>query len=124
MPERVLLIDDAPEIVSALTARLLALGYDVASASDGSLGLAAIRELHPDVILLDIRLPDLDGFAVCIQIKADPETAHIPVIFLSANVADNAQHKAIAVGGDAFLSKPYDFRDVIETIKSATTGHV
>lgn len=117
----VLLIDDEPGIASALVVRLSAEGYVVETAMDGRSGLAAAAETQPDVILLDIRMPDIDGIEVCRRLKTNPELAATPVIFLSANVKDVVRHQALEAGGSAFLSKPYEPRDVLNAIRSAVT---
>ena len=91
---------------------------------DGRSGLAAVATHHPDAILLDIRLPDIDGFEVCRQLKSNLQLAQIPVIFLSANVKDEAKQTAYKVGGSTFLSKPYDAKDVLAAIEDATGAKV
>jgi len=117
VPKTVLLIDDEPAIVTALTIRLRAAGFTAKTAQDGQAGLnEAAAQCQPDVIVLDIRMPGMDGFEVCRQLKADPNLSLIPVIFLSANVKDEAKKTAYEVGGAAFLSKPYDAADVLAKI--------
>ncbi len=119
---KVLLVDDEIAITAALSVRLRAAGYEVASASNGTTGLAAAAEHQPDVIILDIRMPDIDGFEVCRRLKKDPALMGIPVIFLSANVQDTARQTALEVGGAGFHSKPYDAAQLIATIQSVAAG--
>ena len=117
MPDRVLLIDDDFAITKALTVRLRAMGYTVEAASDGRSGQAAAEAFRPDVILLDIRMPDLTGFEVCRWLKAQPHLADTPVIFLSANITDDNRREAIDAGSAAFLAKPYEAKQVIDAIR-------
>jgi two-component system OmpR family response regulator len=127
--ERVLIIDDERYIAQALMLRLRASGNDVQSACDGASGITAVSEWKPDVIMLDIRMPDMDGFEVNRRLRARPELAEIPVIFLSANVQESARQAALAAGAHAFLTKPYESKDVLAAIRnaldwSARTGDV
>lgn len=118
MPERVLLIDDDFAITRALMIRLKANHFEVDCAPDGTHGMAAIERFRPDVILLDIRMPDMTGFEVCRWLKAQEHLRHTPVIFLSANITDDTRHEAIEAGGTAFLAKPYEASRVIEMIRT------
>lgn len=119
MHGRVLIIDDDPVIVEAMSARLDHAGYEVHSAADGQAGLAAVEELRPDAILLDIALPDVDGFEVNRRLKASPGLADIPVIFVSANVKEWAKREAFSMGAKFYLSKPYDFTRLISAVGAA-----
>ncbi|KKL23096.1 hypothetical protein LCGC14_2428820 [marine sediment metagenome] len=119
MQGRILIIDDDPVIVEAMGARLGHAGYEVHSAVDGRAGLAAVEQLRPDVILLDIALPDIDGFEVNRRLKASPELAGIPVVFVSANVKDWAKRAAFAMGAKFYLSKPYDFNRLSSVVGAA-----
>ncbi len=119
MPGKVLIIDDEPVIVEAMSARLDQAGYQVHSAADGQAGLAAVEQLRPDVILLDISLPDIDGFEVNRRLKASADLAGIPVVFVSANAKDWAKRVAFAMGARFYLSKPYDFGRLISVVGAA-----
>lgn len=116
---RVLLIDDEFAITKALSVRLRAAGYEVVSAPNGRSGVSAVHRHRPDAVLLDIRMPDIDGFEVCRLIRSTPEIAATPVIFVSANVQDEARLAARDAGGDAFLSKPVDSAEVIAALRRA-----
>lgn len=118
MLERVLIIDDERFIAQALTIRLRAAGYDVHWAFDGASGIAAAAKWRPDVILLDIRMSGMDGFEVNRRLRAQPNLASTPVIFLSANVQESARQAALAAGAHAFLTKPYESKDVLAAIRS------
>ncbi len=119
MCKNVLIIDDERYIAQALIIRLQAAGYVVRWAFDGTSGLAVAADWRPDVIVLDIRMPDIDGFEVNRRLKTRSELADIPVMFLSANVQDSARQTALAAGAHAFLTKPYESRDLLATIRSA-----
>ncbi|MEO6709665.1 MAG: response regulator [Planctomycetota bacterium] len=114
-----MIVDDERGIAHALTIRLRAAGYDVRCAFDGASGLAAAVEWRPDLILLDIRMPEMDGFEVKRRLMAHPELRATPVIFLSANVQESARQAAMAAGAHAFLTKPYESKEVLAAIRSA-----
>ncbi len=124
MSRTVLQIDDEPSISTALKIRLNAAGFEVVSATDGRSGLEAARLHQPDVILLDIRMPEMDGFEVCRRLKSDTTLADVPVVFLSANVKDEAREQGREVGGSAFVSKPYNARDLLRTIQAVLTSDI
>ena len=119
MDRSVLIIDDEPRITAALMARLEAQGYTVYHAINGLAGIEAAALYEPDAIILDIRLPDIDGYETCTRIKRFPRLAEIPVIFLSANVQDEAITRASAVGGACFISKPYEAESIINAVTEA-----
>jgi DNA-binding response OmpR family regulator len=118
VPDKVLIIDDDFAITKALVVRLSALGFQVRVANDGLTGQSAAAEFMPDVILLDIRMPDLTGFEVCRWLKSQPALALTPVIFLSANITDDNRREAIDAGAAAFLTKPYEASKVVAEIKT------
>jgi CheY-like chemotaxis protein len=123
MLDRVLIIDDEIHLTEVLAIRLRALGFDVDTATSGILGIErATGDPQPDVIILDVRMPEIDGFEVNARLKADPRTSEIPVIFLSANVQDTARQAALSAGAFAYLKKPYDAIDVIKHIRDASAA--
>lgn len=117
MRKTVLHIDDEVALAEALRVRLSAMGYQVHTAPGGLAGLAAAQKHRPDVILLDIAMPDIDGYEVCRRLRRDPVLGHTAVIFLSANVQAEARRQATAVGGNAFIPKPYEPGDVVAAIE-------
>lgn len=123
MHERVLIIDDERSIAQALTLRLRAGGYDVQWACDGLTGLAAVADWRPDLIILDIRMPDINGFEVYRRLRAGPRLFTTPVIFLSANVQQSARQAALAAGAYAFFTKPYESTDLLAAIRTALDQH-
>ncbi len=117
MSDSVLIIDDEPRITGALMTRLEAMGYTVYHAINGLAGVEAAALHEPDAILLDIRLPDIDGYETCTRIRRLPRLRSTPIVFLSANVQDEARARAKEVGGDRYICKPYEASDVLSAIK-------
>jgi len=113
----VLFIDDDPGISAALSTRLRAHGYSVRVASDGLQGLDEARRVVPDVVVLDIRMPGIDGLEVCRRLRADSATRSVPVLFLSAEARDDIREAAAAAGGSHYLGKPFDAKEVVAVIK-------
>ena len=104
----VLVVDDQRENLDALSSALVPLGYDVLPAQSGEAGLRLARERQPDVILLDVMIPGIDGFEVCRRLKADPETRLLPVVFLTGLDSRAARIEGLETGATDFLSKPFD----------------
>jgi len=120
MPKSVLIIDDEPRITAALMVRLESLDYTVYHAINGLAGVEAAALYEPDAIILDIRLPDIDGYETCKRIRRFPRLASTPVVFLSANVHDEAIDRAEQAGGSRFISKPYEANDIQRAIEELT----
>lgn len=116
---RILLIEDDREIARALLLRLKAVGHDPFAMHDGGSGLSAAITTIPDIIILDLRLPDMDGFAVLQQLQQHDIARLIPVIVVSANVAERAKREAMLLGAHCFIEKPYDFRKLVSAIDRA-----
>ncbi len=114
----ILVVDDIAENLKILATTLSKQGYQVRCAKNGSTAIRGANTILPDLILLDIKMPDLDGYQVCQQLKAKEQTRHIPVIFLSAldDVLDRV--KAFEVGGVDFISKPIQVKEVLVRVKN------
>tara|TARA_R110000744_G_scaffold220188_1_gene339031 strand:- start:1578 stop:1952 length:375 start_codon:yes stop_codon:yes gene_type:complete len=119
MPHKILVIDDEWAISKALCVRLSRCGFEMSSASNGPSGLKIAAEFFPDAILLDLRMPDMDGFEVFRRLRSDDQLKHIPVIFLSANVQDTAKQEAKAMGAAGFYSKPYQNEQLVSALNEA-----
>jgi len=117
MARSVLIVDDEPSIVLALEFLVKQAGYDVRVARDGEAALAAVAEDPPDLILLDVMMPKRDGFDVCRTIRANPAWASIRIVMLTARGRDIDRANGLAVGADAYITKPFSTRDVIDLIK-------
>ena len=118
---RVLAVDDHADNLVSLAALLRGYlpGCQVATASDGPEALRLARSLQPDVILLDVQMPGMDGHQVCQALKADPATRHVPVVFLTALSATPASRvRALECGGDAFLSKPVEPGELMAQVRA------
>ena len=105
--KKLLLIDDEPAVQTLVRLVLEGEGWQVLVARDGLQGLALARERQPDVILLDVALPDMSGLEVCRQLKADPSTSAIPVAMLTAMAQEADRRSAMALGADDYITKPW-----------------
>lgn len=105
--KKILVVDDEPDIVSSLSIRLRALGYEVITASDGKEALEKARAENPDLVLLDIMLPKLDGYKVCRMLKFDEKYKHIPIVLITAKVEDAHRKMGLEMGADAYINKPF-----------------
>lgn len=121
MPESatVLMVDDDREIVQGACLRLQAAGYQMLTAADAEAGIAAAAANHPDVIVLDVRLPRRDGLSALSDLKQRSDTQHIPVVMLSASVVD--QQAALDAGARFFIRKPYCGEMLVEAVRTALT---
>jgi CheY-like chemotaxis protein len=118
-PATVLVADDDADIVAALKVRLGKAGFAVLAARDGAEALRLARDGGPGVILLDIKMPAGDGFTVLERLRAEPETARIPVLFLTANPQDANRERAAALGAAGFVAKPYDGVELVAVVRKA-----
>lgn len=116
-----LLVDDQPNNLRTLTAILTGQGYKIRKATSGKNALETVRYQVPDLILLDIKMPEMDGYTICSALKAAAETREIPVIFLSALDDATDKVKAFAVGGADYIAKPFQAEEVLVRIKHQLT---
>jgi DNA-binding response OmpR family regulator len=117
MSKRILIADDEPNIVISLEFLMKREGFDVQVAMDGEAALRAIATQLPDLILLDIMLPKKDGFEVCQQIRANPEWQQLKVVMLTAKGRDTEVSKGLALGADAYMTKPFSTRDLVAQVR-------
>lgn len=115
---RILLVEDHEEIWDFLSRRLKRRGYEVVVATDGRQGLDKARAERPDVVLLDMNLPLVDGWTAAAELKRDPATAAIPIIALTAHAMSGDREKAIAAGCDDYHPKPVDFSRLLGQIEA------
>lgn len=115
---RIVVVDDTPENLHVLSSMLTERGYDVRGVTSGLFALQAVKATPPDLILLDIHMPDMDGYDVCMALKADPQTYRIPVVFISAlnEVIDKV--KAFSVGGVDYITKPFHLEEVLVRVEN------
>ena len=114
--ERVLIVDDNPTNLKLVAYLMKANGYTVDTALDAETALDSIRVNHPDVILMDIQLPGIDGLELTRRLKADPGTRDIVIVAVTAYAMKGDQDKALAVGCDDYITKPIDTRALPDTI--------
>jgi len=119
---KILVVDDEIYIVHILDFSLGMEGYEVLTALDGEQALEKARAEHPDLIVLDIMMPKLDGYETCKRLKADPETKDVPVILLSAKGRNVDQKVGFEVGADDYITKPFSPRKLVERINTLL-GH-
>ncbi len=119
----ILIVDDTPANLRLLSNMLSEQGYKVRPAPNGKLALMGVRAAIPDLILLDITMPEMDGYAVCAQLKADPQTRDIPIIFISALDQTEDKIKAFQLGGVDYITKPFHMEEVLARVKTHLTLH-
>lgn len=117
-PPRILVVDDVPANVDILRARLTAHGFEIVTASNGVEALAAAREHLPDLIVLDVMMPELDGVEVCRRLRSDTSVPFIPIILLTARSEPKDVVAALDAGGDEYLTKPVDQAALLARVKS------
>ena len=116
---KILLIDDSPEAIAIARARLVRDNYEVIHATDGKAGLATASKEKPDLILLDVDLPDTSGFEICRLLKSDPELSMIPVIFLTGSTDTTDKVKGLDLGAVDYVLKPFDSYELSARVRAA-----
>ncbi len=115
-PARILAVEDEPDLAELIKYHLLRAGHVVSTAGTGWDAIAAVRHERPDLILLDLMLPDLDGFGVCEILRQDPATATIPVIIVSAWSPPDTRNLGLELGALDYLTKPFSPHDFVERV--------
>ena len=119
----ILIVEDEANIVSLISIRLERLGHSINSADNGVAALDLVHEIKPDLILLDVMLPMLNGFQVLQRLKADPATAPIPVLMLTARGHEHDIVAGIEGGADDYIVKPFSFPELIARVSTALARH-
>lgn len=117
MQRKILIVDDEPEFVDALQLRLENSGYTIRSAFDGEAALQIVQECQPDLILLDIMMPKMNGYQVCRKLKNDSETKHIKIAMLTAKTQESDRFWGSECGVDDYIAKPYKSEELLRKIK-------
>jgi DNA-binding response OmpR family regulator len=115
---RILVVDDEPDAVELIEFNLKAAGYEVVSAADGQEALKKARVSVPDLIVLDVMLPEVDGLEVCKILRRDPTTSAIPIIMLTAKAAEIDRVLGLELGADDYITKPFSPRELVLRIKN------
>jgi len=116
--KKILVVEDSQDIRNILYMRLLINGYDVIVAEDGQQGLDKAKNENPDLIILDLMLPKIDGYEVCRMLKFDDKFKNMPIIILSALDQQEDREKATKSGADAYFIKPFDLELLLTKIKN------
>jgi CheY-like chemotaxis protein len=117
----ILIVEDNEASRDALARRLARRNYSVLTAVDGHQGVTVAQQAKPDLILMDLGMPGMDGWDATAALKMSAETRHIPIIVLSAHAMPNDRHQALAAGGDDFDTKPVRFQQLLEKISALIT---
>jgi DNA-binding response OmpR family regulator len=117
MPKKILIVEDYPHIVDVLKIRLEAAGYEVVAAGDGQEGLNMARSEKPDLIILDVMLPKMNGYKVCRLLKFDVKYKNIPIFLLTARAKPEDIQTGKATGANEYIIKPYDPQELLATIR-------
>lgn len=114
---RILIVDDEPDLVAVLRLGLQMEGFEVLEAADGEEGLRKAQQEKPDLLVLDLMLPRMDGYQVCRSLKFDARYKSLPIFILSARPGERDKRLALEMGADLFISKPYELKDLVTRIR-------
>ena len=117
MSNKILIVDDEPGIVVALQFLMEQQGYNVMTAESGEFALELIYQYNPNLVLLDIMLPGIDGWEVCEIVRLNPDCRNIKIIFLTAKKSEIDIAKGLALGGDAYITKPFSNDELVAKVK-------
>ena len=118
MNSKILVVEDDPGALRLISYTLQAEGYEVITATNGLQGLRKAQNDKPDLVVLDVMLPGIDGFEICHRLRADPGTARLPIMMLSAKARETDKATGLNVGADDYLTKPADPSDIVSHIKA------
>lgn len=122
MAKRVLLAEDEPNIVESLTFLMERAGFDISAESDGRKALERALIDTPDILILDVMLPELDGYEILRQLRIDPRTEHLPVLMLTAKGQREDRETALECGADLFITKPFSNSEIVAAVKLLAAG--
>ena len=122
MTQSVLVVDDEPNIRLSLEFLMRKAGFRVRSAADGAEALAAIGEAPPDLVLLDVTMPEMSGYEVCEAVRANPEWSGVRILMLTARGRDIEREKGLAMGADDYVTKPFATQDVLARVRALLGG--
>ncbi len=119
MLQRILIVDDEPNIVISLEYLMKREGYEVATAGDGEAALEALATAAPDLVILDVMLPKMNGFEVCRRMRADPRWRGTRVLMLTAKGRDTEVQKGLGLGADLYVTKPFSTKELVAQVRQA-----
>lgn len=122
MTKKVLIVDDEPNIVMSLEFLMKKAGFEVAVAVDGEEALAQVERVNPDLVLLDVMMPKKSGYEVCEALRADPARAGMKIVMLTAKGRETEVAKGMALGADAYVTKPFSTKDLVAQVTSLLGG--
>jgi DNA-binding response OmpR family regulator len=122
MNKKILIVDDEPNIVMSLEFLMKREGFLVAVAADGEEALARVAEFQPDLVLLDVMMPKKNGYDVCQEIRANPAWSAVKIFMLTAKGRDTEVAKGIALGADAYMTKPFSTKDLTAKVRQLLGG--
>ncbi len=118
MKKTILIVDDEPSIVITLEYLMKHAGHDVVTARDGLQALDCLAESKPDLMILDVMMPNKNGFEVCEEVRSDDRFADMPIVILSAKSSEAEINRGLALGADAYITKPFSTHDLVERVNS------
>lgn len=118
MAKKILIVDDEPNIIISLEFLMKKEGFEVAVASDGEEALVKVASFNPDLILLDVMMPKKSGFEVCEALRTDPARSGLLIVMLTAKGRDTEVAKGLAIGADAYVTKPFSTKELVAQVKT------
>lgn len=119
---KILVVDDEPHVIELVAFNMRRAGYSVVSADNGAAALLAVEQEHPDLVILDVMMPIMDGFQVLEHLKAKEETRNLPVVMLTAKAQDSDIFDGLSAGADVYLPKPFSPTELAQVVKSLLAG--
>lgn len=113
---RILVVEDEDNIALALEFLVTREGYDHARVADGATALARIRDLHPDLVLLDVMLPGASGYEICQSVRLDPSLSDVKILMMTARGSAIERRKGLEIGADGFISKPFELKELRDEV--------
>jgi DNA-binding response OmpR family regulator len=122
MPQTILIVDDDRNIVVALEFLMRQAGYSVATAADGCQAMDYLATREADLMILDVMMPNKNGFEVCAEVRANPRLARLPILILTAKGREAEKARGLSLGADAYISKPFSTHELVELIRTMLQG--
>ena len=118
MPDKILIVDDEPNIVISIKYLMKHAGYEVVTAYDGQQALDYLAESTPALMILDVMMPNKNGFEVCAEVRGDNRFADMPILMLTAKGSEAEMSRGVSLGADAYITKPFSTHDLVERVKA------